>query len=87
VINEKKYVYARLLTVIFSSYSADAKGSRFIQQAVDGATTEEIIMVYEGIVPYVRTLAVCMFGNHAVQKVKVSPTLIQCVHMFFFFFY
>ncbi|PUZ74303.1 hypothetical protein GQ55_1G053900 [Panicum hallii var. hallii] len=51
------------------AFCANAKGSRFIQRAVDGATTEEIIMVYKEIMPYVRTLAVDMFGNHAVQKI------------------
>jgi hypothetical protein len=69
------------------SYSANAKGSRFIQRAVDGATTEEIIMVYKEIMPYVRTLAVDMFGNHAVQKVRrlsFSNSDPICACLFFF---
>ena len=60
-------------------------GGGFIQQAVDGATTEEIIMVYEETMPYVRTLAVDMFGNHAVQKVKFLQ-LCSNMCMFFFFY-
>jgi pumilio RNA-binding family len=33
------------------------------------ATPQEIVMVYEEIMPCVRTLAADVFGNHAVQKV------------------
>jgi pumilio RNA-binding family len=33
------------------------------------ATPQEIVMVYEEIMPYVRMLAIDVFGNHAVQKV------------------
>jgi pumilio RNA-binding family len=53
--------------------SADRNGSRFVQQAIEVATPEEIVMVYKEIMPCVRTLAVDMFGNHAIQKVKFLP--------------
>ncbi|KAG0531095.1 hypothetical protein BDA96_05G244300 [Sorghum bicolor] len=48
---------------------ADANGSRFVQQAIQVATPQEIVMVYEEIMPCVRTLAADVFGNHAVQKI------------------
>lgn len=50
--------------------SADRNGSRFVQQALEAAAPEEIAMVYKEIMPCVRTLAVDMFGNHAIQKVN-----------------
>ncbi|XP_062230096.1 pumilio homolog 3-like [Phragmites australis] len=50
------------------AFCADPSGSRFIQQALETATPEEIIMVYEEIMPYVRTLAIDVFANYAVQK-------------------
>jgi hypothetical protein len=51
--------------------SADRNGSRFVQQALEAAAPEEIAMVYKEIMPCVRTLAVDMFGNHAIQKVNI----------------
>ncbi|OEL35241.1 Pumilio-like protein 1 [Dichanthelium oligosanthes] len=51
-----------------AAFCADGNGSRFIQQAIEVATTGEIIMVYEEIMPYVCVLAANIFGNHALQK-------------------
>nr|CAB3445787.1 unnamed protein product [Digitaria exilis] len=51
------------------AFCADANGSRFIQQAIEVATIEEIVMVYEEITPYVCMLSIDVFGNHAIQKV------------------
>ncbi|KAL6653861.1 hypothetical protein ACP70R_008785 [Stipagrostis hirtigluma subsp. patula] len=47
---------------------ADQSGSRLIQQAIEGATKQEIIMVYEEIMPHACALSTDMFANHAVQK-------------------
>ncbi|KAF8691219.1 hypothetical protein HU200_040339 [Digitaria exilis] len=51
------------------AFCADANGSRFIQQAIEVATIEEIVMVYEEITPYVCMLSIDVFGNHAIQKI------------------
>jgi hypothetical protein len=64
--------YLFLITVSLAC-SADRKWSRFVQQAIEVATPEEIVMVYKEIMPCVRTLAVDMFGNHAIQKVNTFP--------------
>jgi len=63
--------------------SADRNWSRFVQQAIEVATPEEMVMVYMEIMPCVRTLAVDMFGNHALQKVKFLP-FDSVVYMFFY---
>lgn len=52
-----------------AAFCADRNGSRFVQQALEAAAPEEIAMVYKEIMPCVRTLAVDMFGNHAIQKI------------------
>ena len=62
--------YLFFLITVCLACSADRKWSRFVQQAIEVATPEEVVMVYKEIMPCVRTLAVDMFGNHAIQKVK-----------------
>lgn len=56
-----------ILHVVF--FSADQYGSRFIQQKLETATTEEKTMVYQEIIPQVLTLMTDVFGNYVVQKV------------------
>lgn len=68
----------------FFSYSADTNGSRFIQQAIEVATTEEITMVYKEIMPYARVLSIDVFGNHAIQTVKFLPLDSIFVRLFYF---
>ncbi|XP_062182209.1 pumilio homolog 3-like [Phragmites australis] len=51
-----------------AAFCCNEFGSRFIQQALEAATPEEILMVYEEIMPCVRTLAIDIFANHALQK-------------------
>ncbi|KAJ1262589.1 hypothetical protein BS78_09G120000 [Paspalum vaginatum] len=48
---------------------ATRSGSCSIQQAIDVATRQEIIMVCEEMLPCVRMLAIHVFGNHVVQKI------------------
>lgn len=52
-----------------SSSSADQYGSRFIQQKLETATTEEKNMVYQEIFPQAFSLMTDVFGNYVIQKV------------------
>ncbi|KAJ6826727.1 pumilio-like protein 1-like [Iris pallida] len=49
-------------------FSADQYGSRFIQQKLETATTEEKDMVYEEIMPQAFSLMTDVFGNYVIQK-------------------
>ncbi|XP_057451661.1 pumilio homolog 2-like isoform X1 [Lotus japonicus] len=49
-------------------FSADQYGSRFIQQKLETATTEEKTMVYQEIMPHALALMTDVFGNYVVQK-------------------
>lgn len=49
--------------------SADQYGSRFIQQKLETATTDEKNMVFDEIVPHALSLMTDVFGNYVVQKV------------------
>ncbi|CAL5211569.1 unnamed protein product [Lathyrus oleraceus] len=49
-------------------FSADQYGSRFIQQKLETATTEEKNMVYQEIMPHALVLMTDVFGNYVVQK-------------------
>ncbi|KAF7823722.1 pumilio-like protein 2-like [Senna tora] len=49
-------------------FSADQYGSRFIQQKLETATTEEKDMVYQEIMPHALVLMTDVFGNYVVQK-------------------
>ncbi|KAI8523732.1 hypothetical protein RHMOL_Rhmol13G0095300 [Rhododendron molle] len=49
-------------------FSADQYGSRFIQQKLETATTEEKNMVFEEINPQALTLMTDVFGNYVIQK-------------------
>jgi len=49
--------------------SADQYGSRFIQQKLETATTEEKNMVFEEIIPHALSLMTDVFGNYVIQKV------------------
>ncbi|CAH2060174.1 unnamed protein product [Thlaspi arvense] len=49
-------------------FSADQYGSRFIQQKLEAATTDEKNMVYEEIMPEALALMTDVFGNYVIQK-------------------
>ncbi|KAG9160788.1 hypothetical protein Leryth_008622 [Lithospermum erythrorhizon] len=49
-------------------FSADQFGSRFIQQKLETASTEEKDMVFHEIMPQALTLITDVFGNYVVQK-------------------
>ncbi|GKV32914.1 hypothetical protein SLEP1_g41480 [Rubroshorea leprosula] len=49
-------------------FSADQYGSRFIQQKLETATTEEKNMVYQEIMPQALVLMTDVFGNYVIQK-------------------
>ncbi|KAF5727372.1 Pumilio 2 isoform 1 [Tripterygium wilfordii] len=49
-------------------FSADQYGSRFIQQKLETATTEEKNMVYQEIMPQGLALMTDVFGNYVIQK-------------------
>lgn len=49
-------------------FSADQYGSRFIQQKLETATTEEKDMVYNEIMPHAFSLMTDVFGNYVIQK-------------------
>uniref|UniRef100_A0A0D9ZTA4 PUM-HD domain-containing protein n=1 Tax=Oryza glumipatula TaxID=40148 RepID=A0A0D9ZTA4_9ORYZ len=60
-------------------FSADQYGSRFIQQKLETASTEEKDMVFSEIMPQALTLMTDVFGNYVVQKFfeHGSPTQIK----------
>jgi pumilio RNA-binding family len=49
--------------------SADQYGSRFIQQKLETAMTEEKNMVFDEIMPQALSLMTDVFGNYVIQKV------------------
>uniref|UniRef100_A0A5B6ZSF5 PUM-HD domain-containing protein n=2 Tax=Davidia involucrata TaxID=16924 RepID=A0A5B6ZSF5_DAVIN len=49
-------------------FSADQYGSRFIQQKLETATTEEKNTVFQEIIPQALTLMTDVFGNYVIQK-------------------
>ncbi|CAN8285471.1 unnamed protein product [Cochlearia groenlandica] len=49
-------------------FSGDQFGSRFIQQKLETATTDEKNMIYEEIMPQALTLMTDVFGNYVIQK-------------------
>ncbi|KAK1588229.1 hypothetical protein Q3G72_021157 [Acer saccharum] len=49
-------------------FSADQYGSRFIQQKLETASTEEKNMVYQEIMPQALALMTDVFGNYVIQK-------------------
>ncbi|KAL3523846.1 hypothetical protein ACH5RR_016680 [Cinchona calisaya] len=49
-------------------FSADQYGSRFIQQKLETATTEEKNMVFHEIMPHALSLMTDVFGNYVIQK-------------------
>ncbi|KAJ9684307.1 hypothetical protein PVL29_016676 [Vitis rotundifolia] len=49
-------------------FSADQYGSRFIQQKLETATTEEKDMVFHEIMPQALSLMTDVFGNYVIQK-------------------
>lgn len=49
-------------------FSTDQYGSRFIQQKLETATTEEKSMVYQEIMPQALALMTDVFGNYVIQK-------------------
>ena len=55
--------------------SADQYGSRFIQQKLETATTEEKSMVYQEIMPQALALMTDVFGNYVIQKVTQNSLL------------
>ena len=54
--------------------SADQYGSRFIQQKLETATTEEKNMIFDEIIPQALTLMTDVFGNYVIQKVLIILT-------------
>jgi hypothetical protein len=48
--------------------SANLHGTGHIQHALEIATTKEIIMVYEEVIPFARTLTTDVFVNYMIQK-------------------
>lgn len=63
--------YIDFCPYISSISSADQYGSRFIQQKLETATTEEKNMVYQEIMPKALALMTDVFGNYVIQKVSV----------------
>ena len=51
-----------------AEFSADQHGSRFIQQQLENASTEEKNMVFNEILPKCLQLMVDVFGNYVIQK-------------------
>lgn len=66
--------------------SADQYGSRFIQQKLETATTEEKIMVFEEIMPHALALMTDVFGNYVIQKVS-SLSLLVLTYFFYTAFF
>ncbi|KAL0321926.1 UNVERIFIED_CONTAM: Pumilio2 [Sesamum calycinum] len=49
-------------------FSADQYGSRFIQQKLETASTQEKNMVFQEIMPHALSLMTDVFGNYVIQK-------------------
>ncbi|CAI9091142.1 OLC1v1026086C1 [Oldenlandia corymbosa var. corymbosa] len=49
-------------------FSMDQYGSRFIQQKLETASTEEKIKIFPHIIPHARGLMTDVFGNYVIQK-------------------
>ncbi|CAL1387030.1 unnamed protein product [Linum trigynum] len=49
-------------------FSTDQYGSRFIQQKLETATSEEKDKIFPEIIPHARTLMTDVFGNYVIQK-------------------
>ena len=64
-------------------HSADQYGSRFIQQKLEIATTDEKNMVYQEIMPQALALVTDVFGNYVIQKVPDIYALL--IHFFLWF--
>lgn len=62
--------------------SADQYGSRFIQQKLETATTEEKNMVYQEIMPQALALMTDVFGNYVVQKVTCTIFFFKFIVVF-----
>ncbi|KAJ6803553.1 pumilio-like protein 1-like [Iris pallida] len=58
-------------------FSADQYGSRFIQQKLETATTEEKNIVFEEIMPHGLSLMTDVFGNYVIQKFFEHGTAAQ----------
>ncbi|XP_058181777.1 pumilio homolog 1-like isoform X1 [Rhododendron vialii] len=58
-------------------FSADQYGSRFIQQKLETATSEEKNMVFHEIMPQALSLMTDVFGNYVVQKFFEHGTATQ----------
>ncbi|KAF3648406.1 putative basic-leucine zipper transcription factor E-like [Capsicum annuum] len=64
----KLYCKACVYMKALFSISVDQYGSRFIQQKLETATTEEKNMVFEEVFPQALTLITDVFGNYVIQK-------------------
>nr|ABW81064.1 AlMpt5-2 [Arabidopsis lyrata subsp. lyrata] len=62
-------------------FSSDQYGSRFIQQKLETATTDEKNMVYEEIMPQALALMTDVFGNYVIQKAIEVVDLDQKIKM------
>lgn len=62
--------------------SADQYGSRFIQQKLETATTEEKNMVFDEITPQALSLMTDVFGNYVIQKVTCLHSNMQVNDLF-----
>ncbi|CAL9119005.1 unnamed protein product [Musa acuminata var. zebrina] len=58
-------------------FSADQYGSRFIQQKLETATSEERNMVFKEIMPHSLSLTTDVFGNYVVQKLFEYGSMAQ----------
>ncbi|XP_044461426.1 pumilio homolog 1-like isoform X2 [Mangifera indica] len=58
-------------------FSADQYGSRFIQQKLETATTDEKNMVFHEIIPQALSLMTDVFGNYVIQKFFEHGTAAQ----------
>lgn len=70
--NSFQYLFYVIYSFSFVN-SADQYGSRFIQQKLETATTEEKNMVFDEIMPQALSLMTDVFGNYVIQKV-ISPS-------------
>ncbi|XP_019433076.1 PREDICTED: pumilio homolog 1-like isoform X5 [Lupinus angustifolius] len=58
-------------------FSADQYGSRFIQQKLETASTDEINMVFHEIMSHALSLMTDVFGNYVIQKFFEHGTEVQ----------
>lgn len=69
--------FFRIKVILYSSFSVDQHGSRFIQQKLENCSIEDKASVFQEVLPHASKLMTDVFGNYVIQKVGVA-TFFHC---------